>query len=91
MVAKPDFKSGFETDSNPDLTKNYDPVWNPVFRFKSSFYLDVRFQTGLKTSFQIQIQFEIQISDQNRIKIKISDQTGLKSRFQIPNRFEIWI
>jgi len=26
MVAKPDFKSGFETDSNPDLTKNYDPV-----------------------------------------------------------------
>jgi hypothetical protein len=26
MVAKPDFKTGFETDSNPDLTKNYDPV-----------------------------------------------------------------
>ncbi len=22
MVAEPDFKSGFETDSNPDLTKN---------------------------------------------------------------------
>ncbi len=22
LVAKPDFKSGFETDSNPDLTKN---------------------------------------------------------------------
>ena len=22
MVAKPDFKTGFETDSNPDLTKN---------------------------------------------------------------------
>ena len=23
MAANPDFKSGFETDSNPDLTKNY--------------------------------------------------------------------
>ena len=53
MVAKPDFKSGFETDSNPDLSKNYDPVRNPVFRFKSS----------LKSSFQIQIQFKIQFSD----------------------------
>jgi hypothetical protein len=23
MVANPDLKSGFETDSNPDLTKNW--------------------------------------------------------------------
>ena len=34
MVAKPDFKSGFETDSNPDLTKNWDRVWNQDFRSK---------------------------------------------------------
>jgi len=26
LAAKPDLKTGFETDSNPDLTKNYDPV-----------------------------------------------------------------
>jgi hypothetical protein len=25
MVANPDLKSGFQTDSNPDLTKNCDP------------------------------------------------------------------
>jgi hypothetical protein len=25
MVASPDLKSGFQTDSNPDLTKNWDP------------------------------------------------------------------
>ncbi len=40
MVAEPDFKSGFETDSNPDLTKNWDPVWNPVFRFKTGLESD---------------------------------------------------
>jgi len=25
MVANPDLRSGFETDLNPDLTKNLDP------------------------------------------------------------------
>ncbi len=49
MVAKPDFKSGFETDSNPDLTKNYDAVWNPVFRFKSG--LKSRLRISVKSSF----------------------------------------
>jgi hypothetical protein len=43
MVAKQDFKSGFETDSNTDLTKN--------------------FLSSLKSRFQIQIWFKIQISD----------------------------
>jgi hypothetical protein len=39
--------SGFQTDSNSDLTKNCDPDWNPDFRFKSRF----------KTGFQINIRF----------------------------------
>ena len=34
LVAKPDFKTGFETDSNPDFTKINYPVWNPDFRSK---------------------------------------------------------
>ncbi len=49
MVAKPDFKTGFVTDSNPDLTKNYDPVWNPVFRFKTVLNPDFGFKPGLKS------------------------------------------
>jgi hypothetical protein len=39
MVAIPDLKSGFQTDSNPDLTKN----WDPYFRF----------QIWIKTGFRI--------------------------------------
>jgi hypothetical protein len=30
MVANPDLKSGFQTDPNQDLTKN----WDPDFRFQ---------------------------------------------------------
>jgi hypothetical protein len=30
MVANPDLKSGFETDSNPDLTNNWDPDFKPI-------------------------------------------------------------
>ncbi len=39
LVAKPVFKSGFGTDSNPDYTKHYDPVWNPeIFYIGKIFY-----------------------------------------------------
>jgi hypothetical protein len=50
MVANQDLKSGFQTDSNPDLTKN----WDPDFRFKSGFQIsnpDLRFQ--IKPRFEI--------------------------------------
>jgi hypothetical protein len=43
MVANSDLKSGFQTDSYPDLTKNWDPDWN----------LDFRFQNRFKFGFQI--------------------------------------
>jgi hypothetical protein len=45
MVANPDLKSVFQTDSNPDLTKN----WDPDFRFSSGF----GFQIWIKTGFRI--------------------------------------
>ncbi len=44
---------GFQTDSNPDLTKNCDPD----FRFRSGFNPDLRFQIRIKTGFQINIRF----------------------------------
>ncbi len=36
MVAKPDLKSGFETDSNPDLTKNLDLASSNRFQIQIS-------------------------------------------------------
>ena len=47
MVANPDKPYGFQTDSNPDLTKNCDPDWNP----------DLGFQIRIKTGFQINTRF----------------------------------
>ncbi len=37
MVACPDLKSGFRTDSNPDLTNNCDPDLIQISDFKSGF------------------------------------------------------
>jgi hypothetical protein len=42
MVANPDLIFGFQTDSNPDLTKN----WDPDFRIKSGSNPDFRLQIG---------------------------------------------
>jgi hypothetical protein len=33
--------------ANPDLTKNWDPDWNPDFRFRSGFNPDFRFTPGI--------------------------------------------
>jgi hypothetical protein len=49
MAANPDLKSGFQTDSNPDLYNNLDPD----FRFRSGFNPDDRFQIRVKTGFRI--------------------------------------
>jgi hypothetical protein len=49
MVANPDLKSGFQTDSNQDLTKN----WDQDFRFKTGLNLDFRFQIRFESGFQI--------------------------------------
>jgi hypothetical protein len=49
MVANPDLRSRFETDLNPDLTKN----WAPDFIFKSGFNPDFGFQIRILYGFRI--------------------------------------
>jgi hypothetical protein len=73
-VAYPDFKSEFQTYSNPDLTKN----WDPDFRFKSSLKLDNGFQISYNSGLKIS----------NSVLIRISDfKSGLKTYFVFQFRF----
>ena len=44
MVASPDLKSGFHTDSNPGLTNNCDPDLIQISDIKSGLKLDFGFQ-----------------------------------------------
>ncbi len=58
MAANTDLKSGFQTDSNPNLTKNCDPDWNPDFSYKIHF--KYRFRNSnpdFRSGFQINIWF----------------------------------
>jgi hypothetical protein len=59
MDGNPDLKSGFHTDSNPNLTKNWDPDLRFQIRieirisdFKSKFNPDFGFQILIKNVFR---------------------------------------
>jgi hypothetical protein len=78
MVANPDMKSGFQTDSKPDLTKNWDPVFIRISFFKLGSKPDLNLKSVFKPDFksEIRIKTRFRISNPDFI-------SGLKPEFRV--------